>query len=209
MNVVSEETIVNLIETIKKHGMEAMYFAGVEGAKEAVLNRIPPGAKVGVGGSITLREMGLLESLGQRGNEVYDHWKEGLSKGERQAVGRKHQRADVFLTSTNALTLDGKLVNVDATGNRVTSMIFGPERVIVVAGVNKIVANLTRALARLKTAAALNCRRRKDPTPCAEDLICHDCDSPARLCRVTTIIERKPLGIKEFIIILVGQKLGF
>ncbi len=209
MDVISEETILKLRHTLANHEMETMYFADIQGAKEEVLNRIPPGAKVGVGGSITLREMGLLEALGRRGNEVYDHWKAGLSKEERQAVGRNHQRADVFLTSTNALTLDGKLVNVDATGNRVTSMIFGPERVIVVAGVNKIVPNLAQGLARLKKAAALNCRRRKDPTPCAEDLVCHDCDSPARLCRVTTIIERKPMGIKEFIIILVGQRLGF
>jgi L-lactate utilization protein LutB len=98
--------------------------------------------------------MGLLEALEKRGNEVFNHWKEGLSKEDRQMVGKKQQRADFFLTSTNALTMDGKLVNVDATGNRVTSMIFGPEKVLVVAGVNKVVKNLNQGLARIKKIAS-------------------------------------------------------
>jgi len=125
-------------------------------------------------------------------------------------VGKKQQRADFFLTSTNALTMDGKLINVDATGNRVSSMIFGPAKVIVIAGVNKLVKNLNEGLSRLKKVAApKNCQRRKDPTPCAQDLVCHNCDTPARLCRVTTIIEKRPWGIKEFTVILVGQELGY
>jgi L-lactate utilization protein LutB len=204
------EMIPRIIENLKKNEMEALYFPTAAEAGEEVLKRIPPAARVGIGGSVTLREMGLLEALRRRGNEVYDHWKEGLSKEERQSVGKKHQTADFFVTSTNALTADGKLINVDATGNRVASMVFGPEKVIVVAGINKIVKNLNQGLARLKKVAApRNCRRRKDPTPCAEDLICRDCDTPARLCRVTTMIERRPWGIKEFTVILVGEELGY
>jgi len=203
-------TIDKVIESLKKNEMEAAYFQTVAEAREEVLRRIPSGARVGIGGSITLREMGILEALEKRGNEVYDHWKEGLSKERRQEVGKMQQRADFFLASTNALTLDGKLINVDATGNRVASMIFGPERVMVIAGVNKIVKNLNEGLARVKKVAApRNCQRRKDPTPCAQDLICHNCDTPARLCRVTTIIERRPWGIKEFAVILVGEELGY
>jgi L-lactate utilization protein LutB len=210
MKSITPETIDKVIESLKKNEMEAVYFQTGAEAKEEVLRRIPPRAKVGVGGSITLREMGILEALEKRGDEVYDHWKEGLSKERRQEVGKKQQKADFFLTSTNALTLDGKLINVDATGNRVASMIFGPERVMVIAGINKIVKNLNQGLARVKKVAApRNCQRRKDPTPCAQDLICHNCDTPARLCRVTTIIERRPWGIKEFAVILVGEELGF
>jgi L-lactate utilization protein LutB len=210
MSSLSPDIIPRTIENLKKNGMEALYFPTAVEAREEVLKRIPPAAKVGIGGSMTLREMGLLEVLRQRGNEVYDHWKEGLSKEERRAVGKNHPRADFFVTSTNALTVDGKLINVDATGNRVSSMVFGPEKVIVVAGLNKIVKNLNQGLARLKKVAApRNCQRRKDPTPCAQDLICRDCDSPARLCRVTTIIERRPWGIKEFAVILVGEELGY
>lgn len=199
-----------LLEKLKKNGMESLYFDSVAKAKEEVFRRIPPGARVGLGGSITLREMHLPEDLLQRGNVVYDHWKEGLSREERTEVGKKQQGADVFLTSTNALTEDGKLINTDATGNRVSSMIFGPPWVIVVAGVNKIVRNVEEGLARIKKVSApRNCRRRKDATPCAADLVCRDCDSPGRLCRVTTIIERRPWGIKDFTVILVGEELGY
>jgi len=210
MKSVSSEAIGKVIESLKKNELEAVYFPTVAEAKEEVLRRIPSGARVGIGGSITLREMGILEALEKRGDEVYDHWKEGLSKERRQEVGKKQQRSDFFLTSTNALTLDGKLINVDATGNRVASMIFGPERVMVIAGVNKIVKNLNEGLARVKKVAApRNCQRRKDPTPCARDLVCRNCDTPARLCRVTTIIEKRPWGIKEFAVILVGEELGY
>jgi L-lactate utilization protein LutB len=210
MKNIPEEIIQKVVESLRKNEMEALYFPTAQEAQEEILKRIPWKAKVGIGGSLTLRQMGLLEALEKRGNEVFNHWKEGLSQEERQAVGKKQQRADFFLTSTNALTMDGKLINVDATGNRVTSMVFGPEKVIVVSGVNKIVKTLGQGLARLKKVAApRNCQRRKDPTPCAQDLICHDCDTPARLCRVTTIIERKPWGIKEFTVILVGEELGY
>jgi L-lactate utilization protein LutB len=210
MQSISSEMVGKVLENLKKNEMEALYFHSAEQAKGEVLRRISPGAKVGVGGSVTLREMGLLDALRERGHEVYDHWKEGLSKEDREAVVKNHPRADFFLTSTNALTMDGKLINVDATGNRVASMIFGPEKVIVVAGINKIVKTLNQGLARLrKIASPQNCRRRKDPTPCAQDLICHNCDTPARICRVTTIIEKRPWGIKEFTVILVGEELGY
>ncbi len=210
MKNVFPETVQKVLESLKKNEMGAFYFSSAAEAKQEVLRKISPGEKVGIGGSVTLRQMGLLETLEERGNEIFNHWKEGLSADERKAVGKKQQRADVFLTSTNALSLDGKLVNVDATGNRVTSMVCGPERVIVVAGVNKIVKNVNEGLARLKKIAApMNCRRRSDKTPCAEDLICHNCDTPARLCRVTTIIERRPWGIKDFTVILVGEELGY
>jgi L-lactate utilization protein LutB len=209
MKDISPEIIQQVLERLRKSEMEALYFSSGDEAKREVLKRIPSSATVGIGGSVTLRQMGLLEALEQNGNEVYNHWKEGLSGEERKAIGKKHQRADFFLTSTNALTRDGRLINVDATGNRVTSMICGPGRVIVIAGVNKIVKTVNEGLARLKKAAALNCRRRKDPTPCAEDLTCHNCDTPARLCRVTTIIERKPWGVQEFTVILVGEELGY
>jgi L-lactate utilization protein LutB len=210
MQSISSEIVEKVIESLKKNEIETLYFSSAEEAKGEVLRRIFPGAKVGVGGSVTLREMGLPDALRERGHEVYDHWKERLSKEDRKAVAKNHARADFFLTSTNALTMDGKLINVDATGNRVASMIFGPEKVIVVAGINKIVKSLNQGLARLrKIASPKNCRRRKDPTPCAQDLICHNCDTPARLCRVTTIIERRPWGIKEFTVILVREELGY
>lgn len=209
VHTLSQGQIQKVLDRLKKSEMEALYFPTAKEAKAEVLKRIPPKAEVGIGGSLTLREMGLLEALEQRGNVIFDHWKE-TAKEARMEIGKKQQRAEYFLTSTNALTMDGKLVNTDASGNRVTSMIFGPEKVIVITGVNKITKNLSEGLARIKKVASpKNCRRRKDPTPCAVDLICRDCDSPARLCRVTTIIERRPWGIKEFTVVLVGEELGY
>ena len=210
MKRISEDQIREVLKNLKRNEMRALYFTTALEAKKAILRMIPKNTKVGVGGSVTLREMGLVEDLLKRGNEVYDHWKEGLSKEERMEACKKQQRADAFLTSANALTMDGKIINIDATGNRVSSMIFGPSKVILVAGMNKIVKNVNEGLARLKKIAApKNCRRRKDPTPCAKDLICRDCRSRSRLCRVITIIERRPWGIPDFLVILVGEELGY
>jgi L-lactate utilization protein LutB len=210
MTAIAPEIIQKTLSSLKKNGMEALYSSDRTEAKEEVLKRIPPGTKIGIGGSVTLREMGLLDELRKRGHELFDHWQDGLSKEERFEVGRKQQRSEIFLTSTNALTRDGKLINVDATGNRVTSMIFGPPEVIVVTGINKIVKDIQEGLDRIKKMVApQNCQRRKDQTPCAVDLICHDCNSPGRLCRITTIIERKPFATKNFAVILVGEDLGY
>ncbi len=210
MKFPSSDNIAKVIKSLNKNEMEAVYFSTVAEAKDEVFRRIPPGAKVGIGGSMTLREMRIPEALENKGHEVFDHWREGLSKEKGQEVGKKHQRSDIFLTSANALTLDGKWINVDATGNRVTSMILGPEKVMVICGINKIVRNLNEGLVRIKKVAApRNCQRRKDPTPCAQNLVCRNCDTPARLCRVTTIIERKPWGIGKFAVILVGEELGY
>ena len=155
------------LERLRKNGMSAFYYPTAREAAEEILRQIPRKATVGVGGSITVREMGIPEALIKRGQKVYDHWQE-KTKEARTAIGRLQQQSDYFLASTNALTLDGKLINVDASGNRVTSMIFGPSHVIVVAGINKIVLNLEAGLARLKKIAApKNCQRRKDATPCA------------------------------------------
>lgn len=198
-----------IMDRLKKNGMGAFYYATAREAAEEILRQIPREATVGVGGSITVREMGIPEALIKRGQKVYDHWQE-KTKEARHAIGRLQQQSDYFLTSTNALTLDGKLINVDASGNRVTSMIFGPCHVIVVAGINKIVLNLEAGLARLrKIAAPKNCQRRQDPTPCAQDLVCRDCESPGRLCRVTTIIERKPFGLDRLSVYLISEELGY
>ncbi len=210
MKRMSEDQIQKVLKNLRRNEMKAFYYPTALKAKEQILEMIPVSSKVGVGGSVTIREMNLIDDLLSRGNEVYDHWKEGLSKQERMEVCRKQQGADVFLASANALTMDGKILNIDATGNRVSSMIFGPSKVMVIAGMNKVVENLQEGLDRLKKIAApKNCQRRKDPTPCAKDLICRNCHSPSRLCRVTTILERKPWGIPELVVILVGEKLGY
>jgi L-lactate utilization protein LutB len=199
-----------LIKKLESNGMQAYYFTNSQEAKAHILNMIPSKATVGIGGSVTVREMGLLHALAERGMEYFDHWAPGLSSEEIMEVKRKMVVADYFLTSTNGLTRDGKLVNIDNTGNRVAAMIFGPKHVIVVAGVNKIVDDAHAAIRRIKEEAVpKNTSRRGDNTPCAKGETCPECNSPDRLCRVISIIEKKTKGVRTFTVVIVGEPLGY
>lgn len=199
-----------VIDNLTRNGFQACFVETAAEARETVLRMVPLGAPVGVGGSVTIRQLNLIETLRGQGHEVYDHWQEGLSPDEIRAVKLKHITSPVFLTSTNAITQDGRLVNIDNTGNRVAAMVFGPEQVIVVAGQNKIVAGLDEALERIKTKVApVNTQRRGDKTPCAVTGQCQDCHSPDRICRVTAILERKTKGVGTFSVIIVGETLGY
>jgi L-lactate utilization protein LutC len=210
MTHIGEGKMEKLLNILQKNGMVAYLVPTGEQAMAKILAMIPTHAKVGIGGSITIRQLGLIEALRNRGNEVYDHWQPGLSKEERLAVAKKHVSAEYFVSSSNALTMDGKLVNTDNTGNRVSALIFGPQHVIVVIGTNKIVETVEEGMKRIKeTAAPLNCQRRNDDTPCAKGIDCPDCNSPDRLCRVTSIIEKKTKGIRTLSVIIVSEELGY
>ena len=199
-----------LLKRLESNGMGAFYHRNREAAKDQILDMIPRTARVGIGGSVTVREMGLLDALAGRGTQYFDHWKSGLSKEEIMEVKRNQVVSDYFLTSTNAVTRNGKLVNMDNTGNRVAAMIFGPRHVIVVAGKNKIVEDVPAAIQRIKEKVVQrNTSRRGDNTPCAQGEPCPDCNSPDRLCRVTSIIEKKTKGVETLTVILVGESLGY
>jgi hypothetical protein len=116
----------------------------------------------------------------------------------------------VFLTSSNAITLEGQLVNIDGSGNRVNAMTFGPRKAIVVAGVNKIVPDLESAIRRIKEIAVpMNCKRLNYSPPCMAAGKCVDCRVPQRACRITSIIEWRPPFFSDYLVILVGENLGF
>ena len=198
-------------EALKKRDFNAQYVETQDQAKEMILKEVPPGAIVGVGGSVTIREMKVLENLRARGHKVLDHWEIPHSALEESIQMRRAQQGcDVFLTSSNAITQDGRLVNTDGSGNRVNAMAFGPKKAIVVAGVNKIVPDLERALRRIKEVAVpLNCRRLNFSPPCIQAGKCVDCRVPQRSCRITTIIEWKPPFISDYLVIIVGENLGY
>ncbi|MDO8723129.1 MAG: lactate utilization protein, partial [Syntrophales bacterium] len=118
------------VEALKKNAFNALYVDNIEDARKEILNLIPKGARVGVGGSMTIRQTDILDILEKQGNVVYDHWKPELSEEDILKIRRAHLTCDVFLTGVNALTLDGMLVSTDGIGNRVGAMIFGPKRVI-------------------------------------------------------------------------------
>ncbi|MHB8928050.1 MAG: lactate utilization protein [Bacillota bacterium] len=197
------------IKALQRNGFEAAYAATPEEAAQKVFELVPAGASVGVGGSMTARQLGLLRALAERGHKVVHHWLPGLTPAEARRLRLEESVCDVYLTSSNAITLDGKLVNVDGTGNRAGALMYGPGRVIIVAGYNKVVADVDEAVARIKAVAApMNAIRYNYKTPCALTGVCNDCSSPDRLCRVTAIIERRPNSVR-FNVLLVGAELGF
>jgi hypothetical protein len=199
------------VEALMKREFKALYMENQARAKEVILKEIPPGASVGVGGSVTVRSMGILTDLKARGNKIIDHWvTASLFSEENFELRRAQQTCDVFLTSTNAITLDGQLVNIDGGGNRVNAMAFGPRRAIVVAGFNKIVPDLESALRRIKEVTVpLNCKRINSSPPCIIAGKCVDCRVPQRVCRITTIIEWKPPFFSDYLVVIVGENLGY
>lgn len=190
----AKEICLKLVEALKKRGFESEYAPTREDAVRLVLAEAVNAKSVGWGGSETVKELGLREAMADAGKEIRDHQLE----------------MDLFLLSANAVTLDGRIVNIDGRGNRVAASIAGPKRVVYVIGRNKIVdGGLDAAIDRVKRCAcAPNCRRLGKRTPCAETGICADCDSPDRICKVTAVFDRKPTGISAKVIVI-DSDLGY
>lgn len=181
-------------------------FDTAEEAKAAAL-AIIGGKSVGIGGSATVRDMGLAEALQANGNEVWWHWL--AAKEAKQAARDKALMADVYMCSANALTTDGRLVNIDGTGNRAAGLIYGPHEVVVIVGKNKIVNGLDEAVDRIKRdACPQNARRLGLDTPCARTGQCYDCRTAARMCNVTFILEAPTRPVKAFHVLIVKEDLG-
>jgi len=204
-----EERAKKAVEKLVAHDFRALYVKSKEEAVQELLQQIAPKQKIGVGGSVTIRGLGILEKLEAQGYTIHDHWKPGLLKEDAFEIRRRQMTSDVFLASTNAVTLDGELVNIDGIGNRVNSINFGPGKVVLVAGYNKIVENVQEGIKRIKNISApQNARRLNIDVPCAHVGKCVDCHSPNRICRVIVIHERKPTWT-DILIILVGEELGY
>jgi len=199
----SNQDIKTVVESLKANRFDTVEFVGdADSAVKTVLDIIPPEANVGMGGSMTIRQIGLRDQLTKRGNIQI------ARPGQRPTEESGRLQSEMLLTSSNAVTLDGKLVNIDATGNRVARMIYGPQKVILVIGQNKIVRNVDKAIERIKhVIAPYHGMTMGIQAPCAVDGRCTDCKSPGRICNITTIIEKKPRRT-EFAIVLVGQDLG-
>jgi hypothetical protein len=197
------------VENLKAHQFEALSVKTKENATQEIWKYIHPKQRIGVGGSVTIRELGILEQLEAKGHTLYDHWKPGLSKEKVLETRKSQMTSDLFLSSVNAVTLDGELVNIDFAGNRTNAITYGPGKVILVAGYNKIVEDVQEAIKRIKNVAApINARRLNIDVPCAKVGKCVDCNSPNRICRVVVIHERKP-ALTDMLVILVGEELGF
>ncbi len=195
-------------EGLRKRGMDARVAAGREAAVEEVLSIIPPGADVGCGGSVTIRELGLLEKLRERGNQVFVH-DPTMTFEETDKTRRQALLCPYYLSSSNAITLKGELVNVDGVGNRVCGITYGPSTVVIVAGANKLTADLDEAMARIRgVAAPANAMRYNLDLPCVKKGQCADCRSDISICRVTTITSMRPM-LTDLKVVLVPDELGF
>ncbi|HDR06252.1 MAG TPA: lactate utilization protein [Candidatus Coatesbacteria bacterium] len=188
-------------------GYDAVFVPSRAEALRELLARVPEGAAVGAGGSLTLGQIGALEALRERGHEILTSTEPGATWEEKLALRKRALFADVYLTGVNAMTADGELVNLDGTGNRVAATCFGPGRVIYVAGINKLAFDLEEAISRVRNhAAPANAMRLGLDTPCADTGYCHDCDSEQRICNRLVIHLRAGRG--EHSVILVGEPLG-
>lgn len=190
-------------QNFERHGFTTQFFSTKEEAS-GYLADILQNQTIGFGGSETLMEMGLFEVLQQKNVVIWHNKISGLH------VRKLANCADIYITSANAITETGEIVNIDGTGNRVAMTAFGPQSCYYVIGKNKITANISDAYYRCKNIAApLNARRVSAKTPCAaKGDKCYDCDSPNRICRIVSVIERVPLGMKCEIV-FVNEELGF
>lgn len=206
---IQESSIAKTVESLTKNNYAAVYYENRSAAIQAILDLIPASSAVGVGGSWTINQLELLPLLEQRNCEILNHNKPGLTPEEVLAARRRQLTCDVFLTSVNAITEDGKLINTDGVGNRIAAMTFGPGKVIIIAGINKIVTDVEAAYQRIQTIAApLNNKRLNKGNPCMKTGTCMDCKSPARICNLTTVFSKRP-ALTDTHIVLIGEELGY
>ena len=204
LKTAGKNKIEYIIKNLEKRNMAGFYCETAEDAREKIKSLISDSDVVSWGGSVTLDQIGIKEQL----KNVIDATKASPEKAYEER--RRTLMADVYLTSTNAITMEGELVNIDGTGNRVAAMCFGPEKVIVVAGTNKIAEDETAALARIRTEACPpNCVRLGKSTPCAVTGKCGSCLTPGQTICSYTVTTRFSAVSDRIYVILVNENLGF
>jgi len=191
-------------KNLEGRGFRVHRFASGAEAAEFLVQTLH-GTGIGIGGSVTIDTLDVYDRLCES-NEVFWHWKNHAPE-TRERAGK----AETYLCSANGVSENGEIVNIDGFGNRVAGTIYGPERVFLVVGRNKIAPDLTGAIDRARNIAApLNARRLNRHTPCAVgEPRCHDCRSPEKVCGVMTVFFMPPTSIKEFHVILVDEDLGY
>lgn len=198
-----------LIKAFEKHNMTMLVVKDREELETYLKNVFVNGKKVAVGGSVTLNQLGVIDMLRSSDVDFIDRYEEGLTREEVEQRFREAFFADLFITSTNALTMDGCLYNVDGTGNRVAAMIYGPKEVIVIAGLNKICLNEQEAIDHIKNCSApANAMRLNKKIPCTKMGKCIECHSPDRIC--SSYVKLGYQGkVNRIKVILVEDYLGY
>ena len=204
-----EKQAQSLINALEKRNMTAYYCENIEVCRQKVLELVPAGSVISWGGSMTIHECGVPQALKDRGDcEVLDRSLYTTPEQQKEFAVKTFQ-SDYFLMSTNAITLDGELVNIDGYGNRVASLIYGPEHVIIIAGMNKVVPDVKQGFDRVRNIASPpNTIRLSKDTPCAKTGKCGNCMSPDCICN-QIVVTRRSRDKQRIIVILVNDNLGF
>lgn len=203
-----ETLAATIIKGLEKRNMEGYYFATAKEAVDHIMSIIPEGSSVSWGGSMTLAESGMMDAIKASSLTKIDRGA-ATSPEEKKALERQAFTADYYFMSSNAITTDGILVNVDGNGNRAAALVYGPEHVIMLVGMNKVAADEEAAVKRVHTVAApMNTMRLNLNTPCSKTGVCKDCLSPDCVCAHTVITRYNRLKgrIKVF---LIGEMLGY
>ncbi|NLK36798.1 MAG: lactate utilization protein [Epulopiscium sp.] len=198
----------SLVASLEKRNFEAYFCPTGKDAVQKVLELIPEDSLISWGGSQTIRELGVTKALHEGNYRVIDR-DLGKNPQEVYELHRQGLLSDYYITSTNAISEDGILVNVDGNGNRVAALCFGPKNVIVMCGINKVAQNLDCAISRARSyAAPINSMRFMGNTPCATTGKCHDCTSSDCIC-AQVVLTRFCKPAKRIKVILIGEELGF
>ncbi|MGN0844409.1 MAG: lactate utilization protein [Kiritimatiellia bacterium] len=202
----------DVCRALRERGFEVQVCADSGVVREAILSKVREmhARTVGFGGSQTVGGLALSDDLAALGCTLYQHNQAGLTPEQKLEICRKQLTCDLFLLSANALTRDGRLVNIDGNGNRIGASLFGPRHVVWVVGRNKLVdGGLSEAIARVREKACpANARRLGCKTPCAQTGGCTDCHSPDRICSIVTCLERRP-RLTPSTVLLVAENLGY
>lgn len=204
-----KNTAETIIKRLAARQIEGFYCATKEEACEKALSLAAAGTSASFGGSMTLEEAGILAALRERKDiTLYDR-AAGKNPDEVAKIMHDALSCDTYYMSTNAITSEGELVNIDENGNRVAALIYGPKQVVITAGINKVVPDVNSAISRVRNSATPpNCIRLNKNTPCAATGVCADCFSPDCICNQIVVTRRSgnPDRIK---VILVGEELGY
>jgi len=202
-----QKTAQNMIEKLQGNGFEAFYAEDLLDAKSQVLKLLPKGVTIGLGGSMTIEDMDILTDLRSDKYKLIDRY-QPQDSAQHISLFREALRADYFFTGANAITKDGEIICTDCSGNRVAAMMFGPEKVIIVVGVNKLVDSIEQALTRIKNIAPMNAKRNHHPTPCAVSGVCENCHVPERMCNYTGIIHTGLRFEGRIMVIVIADSVG-
>lgn len=209
LQLVTAKRVEKTIENLEKNNMRGYFVEDEQEALEKIKELMNKGEVVAVGGSMTLLEIGAIDLIRNGDYEFLDRYAQDLDNEGRHEVFRKSFFADSYLVSSNAITEQGELYNVDGNGNRVAAMLYGPKKVIVVVGINKLTVDLEEAIKRVKSIASpANNVRLEKTNPCVKTGHCSDCTSPNRICNEYTVIKRQ--GVADRIhVIIVNKELGY